>query len=407
MPADADTDRPLIAVAVLASFVAFLDGSVVNLALPAIGRRIRRRAGAAAVGRRRLSADPRCADPGRRGHLRSVRQAVVLRMGLVVFAVSSLLCAVAPTGWVLVGRAMPAGGRRGVPGAQLAGDDQRPVLGCRAGPRHRYVDGVDGHGVRDRPAARRRARRRAGLAVDLRGQHRAAGGHAVSDDQAVARRVRSRTGRRASTTSAPRSTPSASPARSTRSSRGSGSASRIRRCSSAFGVGVACLIAFPWWERRTPHPMMPLNIFAARNFAVGNLATVFLYAAVSLGMLIVALFLQETAGLSATAGRAGHAAGAGAVVLPGPPVRHAGRRARAAAVHGGRPADRRDRLPVDVDGERAVQLLDADAARAGGVRPRADDHGVAADGGDPGRGRSGAERHRFGGQQRGLADRRD
>ena len=66
------------------------------------------------------------------------------------------------------------------------------------------------------------------------------------------------------------------------------------------GVGLVCLIAFPWWERRTAHPMMPLHIFAARNFAVGNLATVFLYAAVSLGMLIVALFLQETAGLSAT-----------------------------------------------------------------------------------------------------------
>ena len=32
------TDRPLIAVAILASFVAFLDGSVVNLALPAISR---------------------------------------------------------------------------------------------------------------------------------------------------------------------------------------------------------------------------------------------------------------------------------------------------------------------------------------------------------------------------------
>jgi MFS family permease len=43
-----------------------------------------------------------------------------------------------------------------------------------------------------------------------------------------------------------------------------------------------------------------LQIFAARNFAVGNLATVFLYAAVSLGTLIVALFLQESAGLSAT-----------------------------------------------------------------------------------------------------------
>jgi predicted MFS family arabinose efflux permease len=46
--------------------------------------------------------------------------------------------------------------------------------------------------------------------------------------------------------------------------------------------------------------MMPLHIFAARNFAVGNLATVFFYAAVSLGLLIVALFLQETAGMSAT-----------------------------------------------------------------------------------------------------------
>ncbi len=65
-------------------------------------------------------------------------------------------------------------------------------------------------------------------------------------------------------------------------------------------LGVTCLAAFPWWESRTPHPMMPLHIFAARNFAVGNLATVFLYAAVSLGTLIVALFLQETAGLSAT-----------------------------------------------------------------------------------------------------------
>ena len=65
-------------------------------------------------------------------------------------------------------------------------------------------------------------------------------------------------------------------------------------------VGVACLVAFPLWERRAPNPMMPPDIFAARNFAVGNLATVFLYAAVSLGTLLVALFLQETAGMSAT-----------------------------------------------------------------------------------------------------------
>jgi MFS family permease len=46
--------------------------------------------------------------------------------------------------------------------------------------------------------------------------------------------------------------------------------------------------------------MLPLNLFGERNFAVGNLATVFFYAAVSLGTLSVALFLQEAVGLTAT-----------------------------------------------------------------------------------------------------------
>ena len=61
------------------------------------------------------------------------------------------------------------------------------------------------------------------------------------------------------------------------------------------------------------------------------------------------------------------------------------------------------RLPAADDGARAVRLLDADAARARRVRRRPVDHGVAADGGGPGRGRPGAERHRLGGQQRGVA----
>ena len=56
--------------------------------------------------------------------------------------------------------------------------------------------------------------------------------------------------------------------------------------------------------------MMPLGIFASRNFSVTNGATVFLYAGVSLGMLLVTLFLQETVGLSATV--------AGAATLPVP-----------------------------------------------------------------------------------------
>ena len=111
-------------------------------------------------------------------------------------------------------------------------------------------------------------------------------------------------------------------------------------------VGVACLVAFPFWERRAPNPMMPLNLFAARNFAVGNLATVFLYAAVSLGTLFVALFLQEAVGLSASQ--------AGLATLPIPVLSFflARRFGTLAGRHGPRlymavgPLDRRGRLPA-------------------------------------------------------------
>ena len=96
------TGRPLLAVAILASFVAFLDGSVVNLALPAIGRDFG--GGLAlqqwvvdgyllALGALILVAGAISDAFGR---------LAVLRMGLVIFAVSSLLCAFAPSGWVLV-----------------------------------------------------------------------------------------------------------------------------------------------------------------------------------------------------------------------------------------------------------------------------------------------------------------
>lgn len=65
-------------------------------------------------------------------------------------------------------------------------------------------------------------------------------------------------------------------------------------------IGIAALVAFLFWERRTPHPMLPLNLFRARNFAWGNLATLFIYAAFSLGPFAMTIFLQEAAGFSAT-----------------------------------------------------------------------------------------------------------
>jgi MFS family permease len=46
--------------------------------------------------------------------------------------------------------------------------------------------------------------------------------------------------------------------------------------------------------------MLPLEIFRARNFAIGNVATFFIYGGLSLGTFALAVFLQQTAGYSAT-----------------------------------------------------------------------------------------------------------
>ena len=54
--------------------------------------------------------------------------------------------------------------------------------------------------------------------------------------------------------------------------------------------------------------MLPLSLFGVRNFWVGNLATVGIYGALSLGSFAITLFLQQVAGYTATA--------AGVVLIP-------------------------------------------------------------------------------------------
>jgi EmrB/QacA subfamily drug resistance transporter len=63
--------------------------------------------------------------------------------------------------------------------------------------------------------------------------------------------------------------------------------------------GLALLALFIWHERRTPDPMMPLDLFRSRNFAIGNLATLTLYAGLGGALFFVALYLQQVAGFSA------------------------------------------------------------------------------------------------------------
>src|SRR3954449_3967623 len=73
-------------------------------------------------------------------------------------------------------------------------------------------------------------------------------------------------------------------------------------------AGVVGIVAFIWHERRTPDPMMPLDLFRIRNFAVGNLATLTMYAGLGGALFFLPLYLQQVAGYEATA--------AGAAFLP-------------------------------------------------------------------------------------------
>jgi len=67
-----------------------------------------------------------------------------------------------------------------------------------------------------------------------------------------------------------------------------------------FIVGVLSFAAFIWWQARAKNPMLPLGLFTIRNFWAGNIATFFIYGALSLGGFITVVFLQEVAGYPAT-----------------------------------------------------------------------------------------------------------
>lgn len=63
--------------------------------------------------------------------------------------------------------------------------------------------------------------------------------------------------------------------------------------------GAAALAAFVAWEARHPAPMLPLGVFRARTFTIGNVATLGIYAGLGAATFFLALFLQEVAGYNA------------------------------------------------------------------------------------------------------------
>jgi EmrB/QacA subfamily drug resistance transporter len=76
----------------------------------------------------------------------------------------------------------------------------------------------------------------------------------------------------------------------------------------SIAAGAGLLVAFVAHERRTAAPMLPLELFRVRDFAVANAATVAIYAGLGGFTFLVAVYLQQIAGYSAT--------GAGLALMP-------------------------------------------------------------------------------------------
>lgn len=64
--------------------------------------------------------------------------------------------------------------------------------------------------------------------------------------------------------------------------------------------GLAAMAWFLWHEYHTKTPMLPLRLFRERNFTVGNLATLAIYGALAIATFIISVFIQQTGGYTAT-----------------------------------------------------------------------------------------------------------
>jgi predicted MFS family arabinose efflux permease len=73
-------------------------------------------------------------------------------------------------------------------------------------------------------------------------------------------------------------------------------------------LGLVALAAFVAVEHRSRHPLVPPQLFADRNFAAANVATLLVYGALGVVFLLLVLQLQVVAGFSPTV--------AGAALLP-------------------------------------------------------------------------------------------
>lgn len=291
--------RLVLVVSILASFVAFLDGAIVNVALPAIQRELG--GGLAAqqwlVDAYLLTLGSLILVAGSLSDLLGRKR--ILSLGLWGFGLASLLCALAPNiGLLIVFRAL-----QGMAGALLVPSSLALIIATFSGPAQgkaigswtawtgiAFVLGPLVGGVLVDQASWRwifainvlpiaitlYLLRRVKAAKEKRGMSAVDGVGALLCAVGLGGAVYALIEQPHYGWSSP-------------------------RIFVPLIAGAALFAAFLLYERRNPKPMLPLSLFRNHNFSVGNVATLAVYAGLTASTFLLILFLQQVAGYSALA----------------------------------------------------------------------------------------------------------
>ena len=292
------SQRLILAVSILASSIAFLDGSVVNVALPAISNEF---GGGLSIQQWVVDAylitlGALILLAGSLSDLFGRRR--VLALGLVGFAVASLLCTIAPSGTFLIA----ARALQGIAGALLVPSSLALIMSSISGPAQgkaignwtawtgiAFVIGPLLGGMLVDSASWRLI-----FAINVLPIAVCLWLLRLTDvkDHAIATRVDILGALLCS----------------------------LGLSGSVFGLieqphygwssplilgslvgGLLLLVIFLWYEARTAQAMLPLSLFKIRNFTAGNIATLAIYSGLSIATFLIVIYLQQVAGYSALA----------------------------------------------------------------------------------------------------------
>jgi EmrB/QacA subfamily drug resistance transporter len=295
---DAATQRIVLLVAILASFVAFLDGTIINVALPAITREF---GGGLPV--QQWVVDSYLLTLGAfillAGSLSDAFGRVrILAIGLIGFGVTSLLCAIAPSAeFLIVVRAL-----QGATAALLVPSSLAIIISTFTGQAQAKAIGTwtawTGTAMIIGPLL-------GGVLVDSVSWRLVFGINVLPI--AVTLWLLLKMEKQPAHTNRPR----VDVVGAALGAIGLGGPVFALIEQARYGwdspvvwvplaVGVVAFGLFIWWETRTRDPMMPLSLFESRNFSAGNVATVFIYGALGFGFFVIAIYLQQVAGWPAT-----------------------------------------------------------------------------------------------------------